>query len=72
MKIKVIDLNEISTLSTGETMVTHKQKLVSIMDDPHNLRFDHAEGHLMFFRIFRFAPKDILRILTDKEGRRSP
>lgn len=69
MKIKVIDMSEVGTLSTGETTVKHEQKLVSIVDDPHNIQFDHAEGHLMFFRLFRFPKKDVMRILIDEEGK---
>lgn len=68
MKIKVIDKNQIGTLSTGETLVNHAQTLVSIVDEPHNIQFDHAENNLMFFRVFRFPRKDLLRVLTDLEG----
>lgn len=68
MKIKVIDETQIGTLSSGSTLVNKAQTLVSIVDEPHNIQFDHAEDNLMFFRIFRFPKKDVLRVLTEEEG----
>ncbi len=51
----------------GNFVLNHDQKLVPVVDDPHNIQFGHAEGHMMFFRILRFPKKDIMRVLTDEE-----
>ncbi len=69
MKIKVIYTEDIGILSSGKMLVKGHQKMVSIVNDSHNLKFNHAEKNMMFFRIFRFPRKDILHALTDAEGR---
>lgn len=68
MKIKLHDTQEIGTLSTGETMVNRKQRLISIVDEPHNIRYSHAEDNCLYFQIMRFPYKEMLKIAAAQDS----
>lgn len=68
MKIKLLDTQEIGTLSTGETLENHKARLISIVDEPHNIRYSHAEDNCLYFQIMRFPYKEMLKIAAAQES----
>lgn len=56
-------------IEIGYATTKNSQKIVPIVDAPHNIRFEHASGNYLFFRLIHFPQKDILGFLSDNEGK---